>query len=59
MGKKYKKLSCKDSKLQNKWLGPYRIYEGLGKGTFRLCNRNDHPTVLATMYIQHDKTEVV
>ena len=48
--KNSKKLSRKGSKLEKNWLGPYRICEVIGKGTFRLCNRNDCSTVLATTY---------
>ena len=42
-----KKLGRKGSKLDKNWLGPYRICEVIGKGTFRLCNCNDCSTVLA------------
>ena len=33
-----KKLSRKDSKLEQNWIGPYHIHEVLSKGTYRLCN---------------------
>ena len=48
--KNSKKLSRKGSKLETNLLGRYRICEVIGKGTFRLYNRNDHSTLLATTY---------
>ena len=39
--KNSKKLSRKGSKMEQNWLGPYRIHESAGKGTYRLSNPVD------------------
>ena len=44
-----KKLSRKGSKMEQNWLGPYRILENVKKNTYRLCNRNDSKKVLRTL----------
>ena len=44
-----KKLSRKGSKMEQNWLGPYRIIENVKKNTYRLCSRNDNKKVLRTL----------
>ena len=48
--KNCRKLSCKGSKLEPAWRGPYRIHETMGKGTFRLCDSSDSSKVLSSFY---------
>ena len=43
------KLTCKGSKMDPNWLGPYHIHEVLNKGTFRLSQVKDGK-VLAQLY---------
>ena len=45
--KNSRKLSRKGSKLEQNWMGPYKIDEVVGKGTFRL---SDKTKVLASLY---------
>lgn len=44
-----KKLSRKGSKMEQNWSGPYHINEIVGKGTYRLRNREDNG-VLRTLF---------
>lgn len=48
--KNSRKLSRKGSKLEPNWTGPYRISEVAGKGTFKLCDPNDHKKIMRSLY---------
>ena len=48
--KNCRQLSRKGLKLEPNWIGPYRIHETVGKGTYRLCSCGDSSKVLYSLY---------
>ena len=47
--KNSKKDSKKGDKQMKNWTGPFRIHEDLGKGTYRLCDKDDCSQVKAQL----------